>query len=287
MYDAEREGVTGTRGALKVLRKALAADPDERTAFESRARAGATLTHPRLVAVRDQGAIDDTPWVMLEAVDGVSLGELFPKRGRPRFSEAAAATVIGATLEALEAAAVAGLVHGRLDATNVLVDLDGDVRLTGFGTDGDPRSDFLDLARLAQTLTPDWSPAMDSWLDGLQDGDDRFGGPGDALAAIPIGVTDDGRAALGRAVKRARRRRERELAAEQEGQDPAAAAPATPATPATAPRPAPARPRPRTAVQRRADSRLDGTVRQARLVGYVCAGLLLAGLVIEIFGFSG
>ncbi|PKN54997.1 MAG: hypothetical protein CVU56_23670, partial [Deltaproteobacteria bacterium HGW-Deltaproteobacteria-14] len=223
MYDAEREGVTGTRGALKVLREALAADPDERAAFETRAGVGATLTHPRLVAVRDQGSIDDTPWVMLEAVDGVSLGELFPKRGRPRFSEPAAATVLAATLEALEAAAGAGLVHGRLDATNVLVEIDGDVRLTGFGTEGDPRSDFLDLARLAQTLTPDWSPAMDSWLDGLQDGDDRFAGPGDALAALPVGATADGRAALGRAVKRARRRRERELAAEQEPQSPSAA----------------------------------------------------------------
>ncbi|TNF31712.1 MAG: hypothetical protein EP329_11885, partial [Deltaproteobacteria bacterium] len=218
VYDAERVGVTGTRGALKVLREAVATDEHEREAFVARAHAGAELSHPRIVSILDTGDLDGAPWVFLERVDAVALSDLFPKRGRPRFSEEAGSTLLAAVLEALEAAAASGLVHGRLDPTNILVDLDGDVRLTGFGTDGDPLSDFLDLTRLAQSLTPSWSPEMDSWIDGLQDGEDRFGGPGDALRALPVPASEEGRTALGRAAKRARRKREKELAEAQAGE---------------------------------------------------------------------
>jgi len=287
VYDAEREGVTGVRGALKVLRDAVVADEYEREAFSQRARVGGSLEHPRIVPVLDTGVLDGAPWALLERVDAVALLDLFPKRGRPRFSEEAGATLLSAVLEALSAAAEAGVVHGRLDPSNVLVDLDGDVRVTGFGADGDPRSDFLDLTRLAQSLTPNWSAEMDSWIDGLQDGDDRFAGPADALAALPVPASEEGRKALGRAAKRARRKRERELAEERASQG-APSAPEPVSEPASPP-PKPERrpPEARRAPRRTKEPRLDSAIRQARWVGYLCGGLLLAGLVIEILGFSG
>lgn len=294
VYDADRDGV-GLGGALKVLRPALCADPEEREAFCARAHAGQRVATGGAVAVLEVGELSEglagdragsTPYALLERVDGVALADLFPKRGRPRFSEAAAANVIEEVLNALAAAARATppVVHGRLDAANVLVDLDGEVRVTGFGTEGDPRADFLALARLAQHLTPDWSPEADSWLDGLQDHDDRFGGPEDALAALPVRASLAGKAALSRAVKRARKRKEQELAAA----DPDAAADARASDGRGAPRP----PRPSPAKSARpgrppAPGPLDDALRQARFVGLLCAAVLVVALLIEVFGFAG
>lgn len=296
VYDADREGV-GLGGALKVLRPALCADAEERDAFFARARAGQRVATGGAVTVLEVGELAEglsgdrvgsTAYALLEKVDGVALSDLFPKRGRPRFSEAAAANVVEEVLNALAAAsrATPPVVHGRLDAANVLVDLDGEVRVTGFGTEGDPRADFLALARLAQNLTPDWSPEADSWLDGLQDHDDRFGGPSDALAALPVRASLAGKAALSRAAKRARKRQEQELAAAEgggpgdgqaegarprRGAAPARAAAAGIAGQRPAPTPGP----------------LDDALRQARFVGLLCAGVLAVALLIEVFGFAG
>ena len=292
VYDAEREGTVGPRGALKVLRPALASEEEERDAFMSRARAGAMLAHPRIVALRDYGVIESTPWALLERVDGLALADLFPKRGRPRFSEPAARAILAGVLEALAAAAAAHppLVHGRLDPTNVLIDADGDVRVAGFGTEGDPRTDLLDVARLALGLSQEWSPELDSWLDQLQDGDDRFAGPAEALAALPeVAAEEDGPAALARAVRRARKKRD---------QDPLAAPAPEPSAPAGADAaPEPRRSGPpagtitggprRTPARRERDEALEGAVRQARAVGFIAAAALFAALLVEIFNFAG
>ncbi|MCA9517659.1 MAG: hypothetical protein KC635_22115, partial [Myxococcales bacterium] len=212
VYHAEREGAgaVATSYALRILRPSLKGDAEALRAFEERAEAGAALVGDAVVGTYETGHLEGRPYALLERVDGVPLDALFPKKGKARFSEAAATTLLHGVLKALVTAHEASppLVHGRLDAGSVLLDGDGDVRVVGFGAPGEPQADFLALARLAQQVIPDGAPALDTWLDGLQDGSDVYASPVAVLEALPLGATGDGRRALGRAVKRALKKRE-------------------------------------------------------------------------------
>jgi len=298
VYHAEREGAGAGQPprALKVLRPGLARDEDEVAAFEARAEAALGLGHDAIVETLEVNRVDGQPYVLLERVDGVPLEALFPRRGKARFSPAAAANLLHGVLRALAGAAAAEppLIHGRLSADNVLVDSDGDVRVASFGTRGEAQGDFLDLGRLAQRIIPDKPeglPDLDQWLDGLQDGDETFAGPEEALASLPLGPTPAGRQALARAVRRAQKRRaaEAEAAATVDGPSEAPA----PGSPAPAPsakageraaRGRPPRRAPASAAPRAGD--VEGALRQARWVGAICGSLLLAALLIEILAFG-
>lgn len=291
VYHAEREGAgAGATGyALRILRPSLKADADAARAFEERAQAGAGLAGDAIVSTYEVGRLEGRPYALQERVDGVPLGALFPKKGKARFSEAAATTLLHGVLKALVMAGEARppLVHGRLDAGSVLLDQDGDVRVVGFGAPGDPRADFLDLARLAQQVIPDGAPALDGWLDGLQDGSDRYANPRAVLEALPLGATGDGRRALGRAVKRALKKREEARELRESGQrghhhrgqasddrrddDRHEGGRERGATTARRPKGRPAPP-----------EDVSLALRQARWVGALCAVLLLVALLLEI-----
>ncbi len=95
------------------------------------ARLLARLNHPALVPVYDAGTDDDDhPWVVMELVEGETLGDAI-KRGPldPR----RAAEVGQAIAEALAYVHGQNLVHRDVKPGNVLMGRDGRVRLTDFG----------------------------------------------------------------------------------------------------------------------------------------------------------
>ncbi len=289
VYRARREGdgeVTAP-SALKLMRPAAADDPEERAAFLARGQAAAHLQGPAIVAIEETGEIDGQPFVRRRLVDGVDLGALFPKRGgKARLSDSVGAHVVTGLLSALEAAARSNppRVHGRVEPGNVLIDTDGDVWLASFGTEGDPRADFLGLARVAQRLCREWTPEVDGWLDRLQDGEGSFGDVAEARAAFPLSTTVDGRKSLARAVKRVlkRREREREEAAREADQ---AAREADETAREVAGRLGTRRPRAPAPAARRDDH--EAALRQARVVGLIAASVVLAALLLEILEFGG
>jgi tRNA A-37 threonylcarbamoyl transferase component Bud32 len=94
------------------------------------ARAAARLDHPSVVNVHDVAVVDGRPWIVMELVQGRSLGDAL-QEGTLGAREAAR---IGLeVLGALEAAHAAGILHRDVKPDNVLLGRYGRVVLTDFG----------------------------------------------------------------------------------------------------------------------------------------------------------
>jgi serine/threonine-protein kinase len=118
--------------AIKVLDRELAADPAFVRRFEREARAAARLAHPGVVAVHDQGRDPDgTVFLVLELVEGGTLRDVLREQGQ--LHPAAALTVAEQIVTALQVAHDRGLVHRDVKPENVLVGLDGHVKVADFG----------------------------------------------------------------------------------------------------------------------------------------------------------
>ncbi|CAM5372797.1 non-specific serine/threonine protein kinase OS=Streptomyces alboniger OX=132473 GN=CP975_21350 PE=4 SV=1 [Streptomyces alboniger] len=94
------------------------------------ARAAARLDHPAVVNVHDVAVVDGRPWIVMELVQGRSLGDAL-QEGTLGAREAAS---IGLeVLGALEAAHAAGILHRDVKPDNVLLGRHDRVVLTDFG----------------------------------------------------------------------------------------------------------------------------------------------------------
>ncbi|MBC2901325.1 serine/threonine-protein kinase [Streptomyces cupreus] len=94
------------------------------------ARAAARLDHPAVVNVHDVAVVDGQPWIVMELVQGRSLGDVL-QEGTLGAREAAR---IGLeVLGALEAAHAAGILHRDVKPDNVLLGRHERVVLTDFG----------------------------------------------------------------------------------------------------------------------------------------------------------
>ncbi len=119
--------------AVKVMRPALAEDPDFVDRFAREARAAARLSSPEVVAVHDQGtdAATGTAYLVMEHVAGRTLRDVVLERGP--LPPARALDLLEPVLRALAAAHAAGLVHRDVKPENVLLGDDGRVKVADFG----------------------------------------------------------------------------------------------------------------------------------------------------------
>ena len=131
--------------ALKILHEQYTRDEDYVERFRREARAVAQLTHPNIVTVIDRGEQDGRQFIVFEYVDGENLKEL-SARGPLEPREA-----IGLALQVAHALSFAhdrGLVHRDVKPQNVLLNDDGQAKVTDFGI---ARS--LDVHGVTQTGT--------------------------------------------------------------------------------------------------------------------------------------
>lgn len=135
-------GPDGVQVALKRMLPSVSAQPEHVAAFLQEARLLGSLRHPNVVRVLDAADGAD-PWIALELVRGVDLTQLVRaarQAGRPLPLElvgAVAADVLSA-LEAVHAAVddegkALGLVHRDVSPQNLLLSMDGSVKLLDFG----------------------------------------------------------------------------------------------------------------------------------------------------------
>ena len=118
--------------ALKVMHPGLAGDPAFVSRFVREARCAARLTHPNLVAVYDQGEVDDTLFLAMEYVPGRTLRDLV--RDNPEgLPPATGLELVEPVVSALAAAHAAGFVHRDIKPENVLLADDGSVKVADFG----------------------------------------------------------------------------------------------------------------------------------------------------------
>ncbi len=289
LYAGHPETDPGRRVTLAVQHAALATEPDLARAFETRARVAMRLRErpdPVIAAARDAGvavsASGARPWVAWDALDGASLAQLIAGKKRFRMPIGPATNVLVSILDALATAARARIVHGRLRLTDVWVTPEGWVKVCNFGSEDDPRADFLAVARIAQELGTDWLPEIDAWLDALQREDPPFRNAEEARRAFPLVATDAGKAALQKASRAAARKASPDTPGPAGDLDPPAPAPAQ------APSRAAARPKARPkadvleARRARARRRAARTAIQARRVAMLCVAVALSAALLTL-----
>ena len=115
--------------AIKVLPDAVAGDPERLQRFEREAKALAALNHPHVATLYGMEADGDTPFLVMEVVEGPTLAERIAE-GRLSFDEAL--PIFLEIAEALEAAHDQGIVHRDLKPANVKLSPSG-VKVLDFG----------------------------------------------------------------------------------------------------------------------------------------------------------
>src|SRR5438093_197014 len=115
--------------AIKIL--GPTADEAFRERFADEARRAASVLHPNVVTVFDEGRDGVDAFMVMELVRGRTLRDVVADRGRARPNEAARR--VAQIAAALAAAHEAGVIHCDVKPANVIVDQQGPAKLTGCG----------------------------------------------------------------------------------------------------------------------------------------------------------
>jgi serine/threonine protein kinase len=118
--------------ALKVLREQYADDEEFVERFRREAKNAASLNHPNVVQIYDQGrAKDGTYYIAMEHVPGGTLKERIAAEGA--LAPAEAAEIASQVAEALSIAHGRGIVHRDIKPQNVLLTASGEAKVADFG----------------------------------------------------------------------------------------------------------------------------------------------------------
>ncbi|MFF2329829.1 MULTISPECIES: protein kinase [unclassified Streptomyces] len=142
------------RASDEVLGRAVAvklllgdhADESATARFRLEAQTAARLSHPHLVAVFDFGAWEGRFFLVMELVEGRSLGDLLT--AEERLGAEQVARIAGQAAAGLAAAHRQGIVHRDIKPGNLMLDAEGSVKIGDFGI-----AQFVDDPSAALTTT--------------------------------------------------------------------------------------------------------------------------------------
>ena len=121
----------GRTVALKLLHPEFARDGAFIERFRREARAAASLSDPRIVAIYDWGSDDGTYYIVMEYVEGKSLKDMIQSEGP--FTPQRAVEVAADVCAALHAAHKRGIVHRDVKPANIMVTPSGETKVMDFG----------------------------------------------------------------------------------------------------------------------------------------------------------
>lgn len=126
------DDLTSTKVAIKYLGEALRADEAFLARFRASARSLSQLEDPNVVDLYDFVEAPDGAAIVMQFAEGVSLRRMLAAQGPT--GPLAALSMLGGTLLGLAAVHEHGVVHGALRPANVLLEVDGNARLTDVAT---------------------------------------------------------------------------------------------------------------------------------------------------------
>lgn len=117
--------------AVKVLKAEFRGDGSFIAKFRKEAQAAAGLAHPNIVNVYDVGEDRGLYYIVMELVEGITLKNYIDKKGKLSVKEATS-IAIQVSL-GLECAHNQGIVHRDVKPQNIIISVDGKVKLSDFG----------------------------------------------------------------------------------------------------------------------------------------------------------
>lgn len=129
VYKARQPGLDRVV-ALKILPEELGHDVKFALRFTREARTLARLSHPNIVSVFEFGNVENTYYFLMEYVDGSTLREVV-KAGQ--LAPAHALAIVPHLCDALQYAHDKGVIHRDVKPENILLAMDGTVKIADFG----------------------------------------------------------------------------------------------------------------------------------------------------------
>ena len=120
--------------ALKFLPDDLAADPQRLALFHKEVRVARQVTHRNVCRMYDIGEVDGRFFLSMEYVKGEDLSSLLRRIGR--LPEERGLEIARQLCAGLAAAHERGVLHRDLKPANIMIDENGDVRISDFGLAG-------------------------------------------------------------------------------------------------------------------------------------------------------
>jgi serine/threonine protein kinase len=144
-----RNRESGDIVAIKIVAPHMAGNEVLLKRFEQEYNAARQLDHPNIVRALDFGDTGSSPYLVMEFVDGLSLGQKIDRDGR--MPEKDAIKVIAQVAQGLHRAHKDGLIHRDVKPDNIMVTADGQAKLTDLGLVKEVEAD-LNLTRTGRGL---------------------------------------------------------------------------------------------------------------------------------------
>jgi eukaryotic-like serine/threonine-protein kinase len=135
--------------AVKIMPPHMAANPVLLKRFEQEFKAAKKLDHPNIVRALDFDDTASSPYLVMEFVEGESLGQQLERKGA--MAESDAIKVIAQVAQGLHRAHKIGLIHRDVKPDNVLVSTDGVAKLADLGLVKEAETD-LNLTKTGRGL---------------------------------------------------------------------------------------------------------------------------------------
>lgn len=117
--------------AIKILRGDLSNDEKFVRRFQREALSASSLSHPNIVEMYDVGEDNGLYYIIMEYVEGKTLKQLLKKRGSLTLSEAI--DIMLQLTDGMQHAHDAYIIHRDLKPQNIMIQDDGQIKITDFG----------------------------------------------------------------------------------------------------------------------------------------------------------
>ncbi|QDH19728.1 Stk1 family PASTA domain-containing Ser/Thr kinase [Saccharibacillus brassicae] len=117
--------------AVKVLRQQFIHDDEFIRRFRREAQSAASLSHPNIVSIYDVGQEGETPYIVMEYIEGQDLDQVIKERAPLPVEEAV--RFASQICDALDHAHTNQIIHRDIKPHNILIGRGGRVKVTDFG----------------------------------------------------------------------------------------------------------------------------------------------------------